>query len=73
MRILVPIPVKPIVLVWALLSAMILVGFIVSSVVQGKDGGATRSAVTRSADGKPDSVHAGQRGKHSQQTRTPDR
>ena len=37
MRILVPVHLKPVVLVWALLSGMILVGFITSSLIQEKD------------------------------------
>lgn len=36
MRILIPVPLKPVVLMWALLSGMILVGFIASSLVEGR-------------------------------------
>ena len=37
MRFLVLVPWKPVVLVWALLTAMILVGFTASSILQGTD------------------------------------
>ena len=59
MRILVPL--KPVALVWGLLSAMILVGFIASSMLQGKNPftpGA--AAVTQSKDAKAHSA----RGEH---------
>jgi len=65
MRILIPVPWKPIVLVWGLLSAMILVGFIASSVVQGRDPFAPRPGVAQSPHPKGDSARSGQQAKHS--------
>jgi len=65
MRILVPIPLKPIVLVWGLLTAMILVGFTASSVLQGTDHpSASGTRAARSIGVKRD---AGQQPKHSHQ------
>ena len=65
MRILVPL--KPVALVWGLLSAMILVGFVASSVLQGKNPLTPGAAVTQSSKAKarsaqteqqPESSHA---------------
>lgn len=54
MRLLVLVPWKPVVLIWAVLIAMILVGFTASSILQGTSHpGVPRSAVTRSAHSKP--------------------
>jgi len=62
MRLLVLVPWKPVVLVWALLTGMILVGFTASSLLQGRDHplapGAVGSAKTAGA------AHDGQQ-KHS--------
>jgi hypothetical protein len=70
MRILVPW--KPVVLVWGLLSGMIFVGFIASSVVQGKDPFAPGAAITRPAAAKPGTSQSGQQPKRSNNAvRTP--
>lgn len=63
MRILVPF--KPVALVWGLLSAMILAGFIASSMLQGKNPFTPGSTVTQSKDPKPRSVRAEQQPKRS--------
>jgi hypothetical protein len=63
MRILIPVPLKPVVLVWGLLSAMILVGFIASSLVQGRNPFAP--TVTQSTDGKAGVSHDRQQAKYS--------
>jgi hypothetical protein len=63
MRILVPL--KPVALVWGLLSAMILVGFIASSVLQGKNPFTPGATVTHSSDAKTHSVPADQQSKRS--------
>lgn len=67
------VPWKPVVVVWGLLSAMILFGFVASSVLQGKDPFAPGAIVTR-----PRFVNAGatpaeqQQAKHSHKlARTP--
>jgi hypothetical protein len=65
MRILVPVPLKPVVLVWGLLGAMILVGFIASSLVQGRNSFASGATVTQSTNRKA-GARAGQQAKHSQ-------
>ena len=59
-RILIPVPLKAIVLVWGLLSGMILVGFVTSSLIQGKDPFAPRKAVTVQAKAKAGAAHSGQ-------------
>ena len=64
MRLLVLVPWKPVVLVWGLLTAMILIGFTASSLLQGTDhslGSGAGSAKTAGA------AHAGQQ-RHSQRT-----
>jgi len=63
MRILVPL--KPVALVWGLLSAMILVGFIASSMLQGKNPFTPGAAVTQSKDTKTRSARTEQQPKHS--------
>jgi len=63
MRILVPL--KPVALVWGLLSAMILVGFIASSMFQGKNPFTPAAAVTHSKDAKARSAHSQQQPKRS--------
>jgi len=72
MRILVPL--KPVALVWGLLSAMILVGFIASSMVQGKNPFTLGATVTRSRDVKAGSAQVEQQPKRSHKTaETPSR
>jgi hypothetical protein len=69
MRIL--IPWKPVVLVWGLLSGMIFVGFIASSVLQGKDPFAPGATITQPAAAKEGTAQSGQQLKHSNKaTRT---
>jgi len=58
------VPWKPVVLVWGLLSGMILVGFVASSVLQGKDPFAPGATITPPAAVKTGVVQAGQP-KHS--------
>ena len=65
MRVLVAVTWKPIVLVWGVLSAMILVGFVASSMVQGRNPFAPRATVTQSTDAKSGAARAGQQPKHS--------
>ena len=64
MRIL--IPWKPVVLVWGLLSGMIFVGFVASSVLQGKDPFAPGATITQAPAVKTGVAQAGQQPKHSQ-------
>ena len=64
MRILVPW--KPVVLVWGLLSAMIFVGFVASSVLQGKDPFAPSATITQPSVMKGKPAQAGQQSKQSQ-------
>jgi len=72
MRILVPW--KPVVLVWGLLSAMILFGFVASSVLQGKDPFAPGATITHPAVVKAGAAQSGQQRKHSNNAaRTPSR
>jgi hypothetical protein len=65
MQFLVLVPWKPVVLVWALLTAMILVGFTASSLLQGKDPHAPGVAATHSLGAKASGTHSGQQAKHS--------
>lgn len=63
---------KPVVLVWGLLSGMILVSFVASSVLQGKDPFAPAATITQPAAAKTGTAHPGQRPKHSNKpARTP--
>jgi len=72
MRILIPVPLKPVVLVWGLLSAMILVGFIASSMLQGKDPFSPKATATQFTDAKAGAAHSGQQPKNSHKAaRTP--
>jgi hypothetical protein len=72
MRILVPW--KPVVIVWGLLSAMIFVGFVASSVLQGKDPFAPGATITQPAAAKTGPAQSGQQPKHSNKApRTPSR
>jgi hypothetical protein len=63
MRILVPL--KPVALVWGLLSAMILVGFIASSMLQGKNPFTSGAAVSQSKDTNARSARAERQPKRS--------
>ena len=63
MRILVPW--RPVVLVWGLLSAMIFVGFVASSVLQGKDPFAPGATITQPSVMKATAAQAGQQPTHS--------
>ena len=66
------VPWKPVVLVWGLLSGMILVGFIASSVLEGKDPFAPGATITLPSAMKATTAQAGQQPKHSQKpARTP--
>lgn len=49
MKLLIFLPFKPIVLVWTLLSGTILIGFVTSSLTQGKDQSALRGAPRKQA------------------------
>jgi hypothetical protein len=53
------IPWKPVVLVWGLLSGMILVGFLASSVLQGKDPFAPGATITQPSAVKAGAVQSG--------------
>jgi hypothetical protein len=66
------VPWKPVVLVWGLLSGMILVSFVVSSALQGKDPFAPGATIMQSAVAKTGVAQAGQQPKHSHKAaRTP--
>ena len=66
------VPWKPVVLVWGLLSGMILVGFVASSVLQGKNPFAPGATITQPSATKAGATQAGQQPKHSQKpARTP--
>ena len=60
------VPWKPVVIVWGLLSAMILFGFVASSVLQGKDPFAPGTIVAQPRAVAAGATHAGQQqAKHS--------
>jgi hypothetical protein len=59
------VPWKPVVIVWALLSGMILAGFIGSSLLQGKDPFAPPTIVQRSTNMKASAAHTGQQPNHA--------
>ena len=63
MRILVPW--KPVVLVWGLLSAMILVSFVASSLLQGKNPFAPAATITQPPAAKTGAAQAVQQPKNS--------
>ena len=63
MRILVPL--KPVALVWGLLSAMILVGFIASSMIQGKNPFTPGATATQSSGAKTRPAPVEQQAKRS--------
>jgi hypothetical protein len=66
------VPWKPVVLVWGLLSGMLFVGFVASSVLQGKDPFAPGATITQPAAAKTGAAQSGQQPKNSNQaTRTP--
>ena len=60
------VPWKPVVLVWGLLSAMIFIGFVASSVLQGKDPFAPGATITQPSAMKATAAQTGQQPKHSQ-------
>jgi hypothetical protein len=65
------VPWKPVVLVWGLLSGMILVSFVASSLLEGKDPFAPSATITHPSV-KTGVMQARQQPKHSQKTaRTP--
>jgi hypothetical protein len=59
------VPWKPVVLVWGLLSGMILVSFVASSLLQGKNPFAPGATVTQPPSVKAGGAQAGQQPKHS--------
>ena len=59
------VPLKPVVLVWGLLSAMIFFGFVASSVLEGKDPFAPGATIPHSSAMKATPAQAGQQPKHS--------
>jgi len=67
------VPWKPVVLVWGLLSAMVLFGFVASSVLQGKDPFAPGTVITQPRAVNAGATRAGQQqAKHSHKSaRTP--
>jgi len=67
------VPWKPVVVVWGLLSAMILFGFVASSALHGKDPFALGTVVTQPRAVKAGATHAGQKqSKHANKAdRTP--
>ena len=66
------VPLKPVVLVWGLLSAMIFFGFVASSVLEGKDPFAPGATITQPPAVKAGAAQAGQQPKHSHKAaRTP--
>ena len=58
------VPLKPVVLVWGLLSGMILVSFVASSLLEGKDPFAPGATITQRPAVKTRVVQAGQQPKH---------
>ena len=65
MQFLVLVPWKPVVLVWALLTAMILVAFTASSLLHGKDPLVAGLTATHATGAKAGATHSGQQAKHS--------
>jgi hypothetical protein len=59
------VPWKPVVLVWGLLSGMILVSFVASSLLQGKNPFAPGATITQPSALKATAANAGQQPKHS--------
>jgi hypothetical protein len=65
-------PLKPVVVVWGLLSAMIFFGFVASSVLEGKDPFSPGATIAQPPAVKKSVAQAGQQPKHPQKpTRTP--
>ncbi len=64
------VPWKPVVLVWGLLSGMILVSFVASSLLEGKNPFAPDVTITQSPAVKSGVVQAGQ-ARHSQKAQAP--
>jgi hypothetical protein len=60
------VPLKPVVLMWGLLSAMIFFGFVASSVLEGKDPFAPGATIRQPSAIKARAAQAGQQPKHSQ-------
>src|SRR5712692_4837057 len=58
------VPWKPVVLVWGLLSGMILVSFVASSLLQGKDPFAPSATIMQPTNVKAGTAQAGQQPKH---------
>jgi hypothetical protein len=66
------VPWKPVVLVWGLLSGMIFVGFVASSLLEGKDPFAPAATITQPAAVRAGAAQSGQQPKHSHKAaRTP--
>jgi hypothetical protein len=65
------VPWKPVVLVWGLLSAMILFGFVASSVLQGKDPFAPGATITQPSSVKTGVARAEQPKRSHKSARTP--
>ena len=68
MQFLVLVPWKPVVLVWGILTAMILVGFTAASLLQGTDHPVMPGAAAQSTHPKGRAAHAGQQAKRSHGT-----
>jgi len=68
------VPWKPVVLVWGLLSGMILVSFVASSLLQGKNPFATAATITQPPTVKAGVAQTAQQANHSHKAaRTPNR
>ena len=68
------VPWKPVFLVWGLLSGMILVSFVASSVLQGKNPFAPTATITQPPAAKTGVAQAAQQANHSHKAaRTPNR
>jgi hypothetical protein len=66
------VPWKPVVLVWGLLSGMILVSFVASSLLEGKNPFAPDATIMQPNNVKADAAQAGHQPKHSHKAvRTP--
>jgi hypothetical protein len=66
------VPFKPVVLAWGLLSAMIFLGFVASSVLEGKDPFAPGATITQPAAVKTGAAQSGQQRKNpNKAARTP--
>ena len=59
------VPWKPVVVVWGLLSGMIFVGFVASSVLQGKNPFAPSATITQPTAAKTGAAQSRQQPKHS--------